>query len=112
MASQAGSPIGDLRMWPLTSRKPQAARTTTRAPASTRPRLEALEDRCLPSGAGSLDTTFGGTGIVTTNMSKYADIAYAVLIQPWDGKIIAVGWAATSQNVIAVARYNTDGTLD
>jgi uncharacterized delta-60 repeat protein len=113
MVSQAASTIGDLLLWPLTSRKPQAARTTRRASSSTRPRLEALEDRCLLSGAGSLDPTFGGTGIVTTSFPKCTDQhAYAGLIQPWDGKLIAVGWAAISQLVIALARYNPDGSLD
>jgi uncharacterized delta-60 repeat protein len=105
-------------MWLLTSHKPQATRTARRAPSSIRPRLEALEDRCLPSGAGSLDPTFGGTGIVTTNMQNNSRLgqtgdAYAVLIQPWDGKIIAAGWALLSQEVMCLARYNSpNGTLD
>jgi uncharacterized delta-60 repeat protein len=30
-------------------------------------------------------------------------------IQPWDGKIVVAG---RSQNVLTVARFNTDGTVD
>jgi uncharacterized delta-60 repeat protein len=100
-------------MWLLTSRKPQAARAARRAPSSIRPRLEALEDRCLLSGAGSLDPSFGGTGIVTTSFPRgIFEEAFAVLIQPWDGKIITAGWAALSKVNMALVRYNSDGSLD
>src|SRR5438105_2766982 len=61
---------------------------------------------------GSLDTTFGGTGIVTTSFSTGSDRAYAVGLQA-DGKIVVAGSAsAGSALVFAVARYLTDGTLD
>jgi uncharacterized delta-60 repeat protein len=77
-----------------------------------RPLVETLEDRCLLS-AGALDTTFGGTGVVTTSLSKGGDGADAVLVQPWDGKIVAAGSAHPgSGTVMGLARYNTDGTLD
>jgi len=58
---------------------------------------------------GSLDTTFNGTGIVTTDFGGTDDFAYAVAIQE-DGKIVAAGH--TSNGVIALARYNPDGSLD
>ncbi|HEV3262332.1 MAG TPA: hypothetical protein VG013_36105, partial [Gemmataceae bacterium] len=86
---------------------------------SCRPRLEALEDRCLLS-AGALDPTFGnGAGYVTTSLTNSDDTAYSVLIQP-DGKILATGDArATSgkHNVTVthnagLVRYNADGSLD
>jgi uncharacterized delta-60 repeat protein len=69
--------------------------------------FEPLEDRCLLS-AGSLDPTFGNSGVVTTdfNPSLYVkDVA----IQS-DGKVIAAG--ATSGGGFGIARYNSDGSLD
>ena len=57
---------------------------------------------------GSLDTTFGTGGIVTTDLGTQDDDARAVAIQP-DGKIVVVG--NTSDN-IALARYKPDGSLD
>jgi uncharacterized delta-60 repeat protein len=80
-------------------------------PSHFRPQIDALEDRCLLS-AGALDTTFGGgAGYVTTSTSpsKNNDTATAVLIQPWDGKIVAAGEA---NGVMSLVRYNTDGSLD
>jgi uncharacterized delta-60 repeat protein len=62
---------------------------------------------------GTLDTTFGGDGKVTTNFTSRLDAAWDVAIQS-DGKIVAVGDAGfrTGNSRFAVARYNTDGTLD
>jgi uncharacterized delta-60 repeat protein len=60
------------------------------------------------NGNGSLDTTFGTGGTVTTDFGDF-DSAAAALIQP-DGKIVTVG--DTKLNVAAVVRYNSDGTLD
>jgi uncharacterized delta-60 repeat protein len=63
---------------------------------------------------GSLDTSFGSGGTVTTDFFGLADAALgAVLIQP-DGKIIAVGVAqrGVAANEFALARYNPDGSLD
>jgi uncharacterized delta-60 repeat protein len=61
---------------------------------------------------GSLDTTFGTDGIVTTTIGPDFDAAYGVVIQS-DGKIVVTG---TSSNVtgsdVAIVRYNTDGSLD
>ena len=59
---------------------------------------------------GSLDTTFGTGGIVTTAVGggSVNSLAYDVAIDG-DGKIVAAGW---SGNNMAVARYNTDGSLD
>lgn len=62
---------------------------------------------------GSLDTTFNGTGKQTTTFASGGSGAAAVAIQPADGKIVAVGTAPSSgNNAFALARYNTDGTLD
>lgn len=58
---------------------------------------------------GSLDTSFGGDGIVTTSVGDNAS-AYDVALQP-DGKIVAVGWSSVESGV-ALVRYNSDGSLD
>jgi uncharacterized delta-60 repeat protein len=64
---------------------------------------------------GNLDTSFGGGGLVQTIfISPHASNARSVVLQP-DGKIVATGWANTSSDNysdIAVARYNSDGSLD
>jgi uncharacterized delta-60 repeat protein len=62
---------------------------------------------------GTLDSSFGGDGRVTTDFTRREDAAYGVLIQP-DGKVVAAGDAGygTGNSRFAVARYNTDGTLD
>ncbi len=64
---------------------------------------------------GSLDSSFGTGGRVTTHISsdpEVGDVAFALALQA-DGKIVVVGrsWQQYS-NDIAVARYNTDGSLD
>ncbi|MBK8979513.1 MAG: hypothetical protein IPM29_26735 [Planctomycetes bacterium] len=63
---------------------------------------------------GSLDTTFGSTGRVTTQFGASYDMANAVTIQA-DGRIIAAGQSYdlnTHRANFALARYNADGTLD
>jgi uncharacterized delta-60 repeat protein len=66
---------------------------------------------------GSLDTSFGDGGIVTTRFPE-GSYASAVALQP-DGKIIAAGTffvdfnpGESSNTDFALARYNPDGTLD
>jgi uncharacterized delta-60 repeat protein len=60
---------------------------------------------------GTLDNTWGGTGIVTTDVGGF-DRALAVVIQP-DGKILVGGYSdGSTTNDFCVVRYNTDGTLD
>ncbi|MFN8595074.1 MAG: Ig-like domain-containing protein [Anaerolineae bacterium] len=62
---------------------------------------------------GTLDTTFNGTGFVTTTIVGSNNIAHAVLIQPADGKIILVGEVNPgSSNDFALVRYNSNGSLD
>ncbi len=63
---------------------------------------------------GSLDTSFNGTGIVTTNINNVGDDARAVAIQS-DGKIVVAGWAdvvLNAQSRFAVVRYDAAGGLD
>jgi uncharacterized delta-60 repeat protein len=59
---------------------------------------------------GSIDRDFGSRGVVRTRIGGNAtfSIAQKVLLQP-DGKLIAVG---TSSDDFAIARYNSDGSLD
>jgi uncharacterized delta-60 repeat protein len=56
---------------------------------------------------GSLDTTFGGKGWVTTAFTDSVT-AFPARIQP-DGKIVIAG---SDSNSFLLARYNTDGSLD
>jgi len=61
---------------------------------------------------GRLDTSFGTSGKATTDFLAGSDVAQAVAIQG-DGKIIAVGRAFNgTNNDFAMARYDSDGTLD
>src|SRR5256885_3319840 len=65
------------------------------------------------SANGTPDTSLGGSGLVTTEVSpSQDDIAFAVVRQPADGKIIAVGTSFTTPASIVVIRYNVDGTRD
>ena len=61
---------------------------------------------------GSLDSTFGTGGIVTTSFDVLS-IAYGAVLQP-DGKIVAIGYTDEQHTLLdfALARYNTDGSLD
>jgi uncharacterized delta-60 repeat protein len=60
---------------------------------------------------GTLDTTFSGDGKVTTQFTRAWDSAHGAAMQ-LDGKIVAVGGAAGLGFRFALARYNTDGSLD
>jgi uncharacterized delta-60 repeat protein len=64
---------------------------------------------------GTLDDTFGTGGIVRTDISGEYDAATAVAIQT-DGKIVVVGTDGLIETDdtpdFAVARYNTNGSLD
>lgn len=62
---------------------------------------------------GSLDNSFGASGIVTTTI-KENNYAYAVALQA-DSKIVLAGWVGDLTNTVrssALARYHTDGILD
>jgi uncharacterized delta-60 repeat protein len=66
---------------------------------------------------GSLDQTFGTGGKVTTDFFGDIDLALGVIIQPSDGKIIAVGTSVKPagdhyDTFYSLARYQTNGTLD
>ncbi len=59
---------------------------------------------------GSLDTTFGTEGIVTTQIGISAN-AYGICIQQ-NEKIILIGYAYSGSPTFALARYDKNGTLD
>jgi len=61
---------------------------------------------------GALDTSFGGTGKVTTLVAGGESDAYGIAIQP-DAKIIAAGYAEVGSNTnFALVRFLTNGALD
>jgi uncharacterized delta-60 repeat protein len=63
---------------------------------------------------GTLDSTFGGQGKVTTDFPGLAAEASSVVIQP-DGKIVVAGGAFplfTFLGNVEIVRYNADGSLD
>jgi uncharacterized delta-60 repeat protein len=61
---------------------------------------------------GSLDNTFDSDGIVTTHIGISYEAANCILIQN-DGKILVTGPSFSgSNNVFALARYNSNGSLD
>ena len=67
---------------------------------------------------GSLDTTFGVGGLVRTTFNSEGCFASAIVLQA-DGKVIVAGTKyvhftsdQSSDTDFALARYNSDGTLD
>ena len=61
---------------------------------------------------GSLDTTFGGDGIVTTDIDSTYDSGHSVTVQN-DGKILVAGYSHNGTDYdFALTRYNTDGSPD
>lgn len=62
---------------------------------------------------GSLDATFGGDGIVFTDLTPKADVPFGLAIQG-DGRIVVAGGAAQggADPKFAVVRYERDGSLD
>ena len=62
--------------------------------------------------SGTLDASFGTGGKVTTDFAGAGDGAGPIAVQP-DGKLVAAGAATINGQVdFALARYNSDGTLD
>ncbi len=61
---------------------------------------------------GSVDTGFGTGGKVTTDFGGANDFGWSVAIEP-DGQIVVAGQAYNgSDGDFALARYNSDGSLD
>jgi uncharacterized delta-60 repeat protein len=60
---------------------------------------------------GTLDRTFDEDGIVITNFIGSEESARAIAIQD-DGKIVVAGYEFNTERDFAIARFNTDGSLD
>ena len=60
---------------------------------------------------GTLDTSFGAQGLVSTDFAGGLDQANRVVLQP-DGKIVVAGQAFDGDLDVAAARYNVDGSPD
>lgn len=61
--------------------------------------------------SGSLDTTFGSTGIVTYSSGNGDDGSFSLAIDN-NGRLLVAGYLSNSDKDLAVWRYNTDGSLD
>jgi uncharacterized delta-60 repeat protein len=61
---------------------------------------------------GTLDTSFNGSGVVTTAIGNKVSEGYDLVTQD-DGKIVAAGvWTDGSNSDFLVARYHSNGSLD
>ncbi len=60
---------------------------------------------------GTFDNSFGTEGVTTTSITGLTDVAHAVALQA-DGRIVVAGEGNLVNPNFALARYNTDGTLD
>ncbi len=87
------------------------ATNTSTATATNTPNSTSTPTPTICGTPGSLDTTFNGTGKVTTPIGSNDDLATSVAMQP-DGKTVVAGYARIANNDFAVTRYNTNGTLD
>ncbi|HEY6330231.1 MAG TPA: delta-60 repeat domain-containing protein [Blastocatellia bacterium] len=110
--TNAGIKRGNRRIWN------HLVRTTRLTPVITVLLILVLAGRQYGSAQttpqpGDLDPTFGTGGKVTTEFNGLGDGINSVAIQS-DGKIVAGGFAtsATTGLDFALARYNTDGSLD
>ena len=60
---------------------------------------------------GTFDNSFGTEGVMTTSITGLTDVAHAVALQA-DGRIVVAGEGNLVNPNFALARYNTDGSLD
>lgn len=60
---------------------------------------------------GTLDPTFDGDGIATTDIGGIDNYIYSLALQS-NGMIVAAGYSQDSSDYFVVARYATDGILD
>jgi uncharacterized delta-60 repeat protein len=60
---------------------------------------------------GSLDSTFGGGGTITTDLAYPFDMANSVAVQP-DGKLLVTGISRFGPTGMTLVRYQADGSLD
>lgn len=87
---------------------PKTAVTTTSKPTARAPTLSGPNPS---AAAGDLDTSFSGDGKQNKDIGSNSNQALALAIQA-DGKIVVAGWSISNVVDFAVARFNTDGSLD
>src|SRR5438105_3713807 len=99
-------------MWTLFSLFAPKLRGSPHEENLFRPQVEGLEDRCCPSGAGALEWSDPSAGV--SHPGVVSSIATAVLLQPWDGRIVLAGNSHLTNGsvVMSLARYNSDGSTD
>src|SRR5579884_1070929 len=111
-------------MWFFSSRKARRIPTKPSYRPTFRPRVRALEDRCLMS-AGTLDPTFNPAGVpaavpptpagTAAVVTKESSFPYSALVQP-SGKIGRVGAALSfnggSGSQMRLSEFDPNGTLD
>jgi uncharacterized delta-60 repeat protein len=116
-------PIMFFSSW-LRKKNPLGQRVRRTAPRRSaggfQPRLEILEDRCVPS-AGFLDSTFNTTGVATTQVAPFPSFSESHAVATYApgtanaGKTVSVGLGADSTgkyDAFGLVRYNPDGSLD
>lgn len=92
--------------------RPSARRTLNVAACSAISNLLIFLPAFSPADPGDLDPTFGTGGLVTTDFAGDSEGALALVIQA-DSKVVVAGWSSTGPTIdFALARYNTDGSLD
>ncbi|HZU36840.1 MAG TPA: hypothetical protein VFA18_13055, partial [Gemmataceae bacterium] len=102
-------------MWFFFSRKTRRTTTKSSSRPTFRPRVRALEDRCLMS-AGMLDPTFNPTGsppgtAVAPPVGSNDD-GYACLVQP-SGKVVVAGKEYSGKGITTMlAEFGPNGSLD
>jgi uncharacterized delta-60 repeat protein len=100
-------------MFFFSPRKSRLVPPSRRRPPTFRPRLEALENRCLLT-AGALDPSFGSGGIVSTSaLYSLWSGPDSVAIEP-DGKVLTIAVVNNHSGTqsAAVMRFNTNGSVD
>jgi uncharacterized delta-60 repeat protein len=75
------------------------------------PKAPTLSGPGPSAAAGDLDTSFSGDGKQNKDIGSNSNQALAVALQA-DGKIVVAGWSISNVVDFAVARFNTDGSLD
>ena len=60
---------------------------------------------------GSLDTSFDLDGTLITSFGSSHDVGFSIALQS-DGKIVVAGSSRNANSDLALARYNSDGSLD
>ena len=92
---------------------PTETATSTTSPTPTPTATETSTPTPTPTPtphAGTLDETFGDGGLVHSDFGAGSEGIEALALQP-DGKLVAAGYAAGHAR-FALARYETDGSLD